>query len=257
MIERTLEPAIYASSVLFLILCSFITYFVVIYRKKQAELERERLLFQAQLKSAEFQSQLEIVEQTLQSLALEIHDGVGQRLTLTLMYINQMLCSDSELKSTCADLLESTLTDLRNICKNMNGNYVLERGIENALEREAQLLSKGKVIECGFKTSGIIQLLNDQQEIILFRCAQEAINNAIKHAKANKISIGLMQNESHTILEIKDDGAGFDSSNIEKGLGLNNMQNRMHLLNGNFELNSAIGLGTKLKFSVPNQPKLN
>lgn len=251
--KESIELTVFAGTLLFVLLSSFIIYFAIIYRRNQREIQRERLLFQTQLDAAGFQSHLEIKESTLQNLSREIHDGIGQKLTLTLLYINQLPDDEHQMRQSSAELIENTLHDLRNICKNLSGDYVIEKGIEIALEREASLINSSRKLSCRFKSSGMDYLLSEKQEIILFRCAQEALNNAMRHSSATEIEILVNQNAEMTHLSIKDNGIGFDSQNCSGHLGIQNMRKRIELLSGKMHIQSATGRGVQIVFEVPNK----
>jgi len=251
--KESIELTIFAGTLLFVLLSSFIIYFVIIYRRNQREIERERLLFQTKLDAAGFQSHLEIKESTLQKVSQEIHDGIGQKLTLTLLYINQLPEDELNIRKSSADLIENTLYDLRNICKNLSGDYVIDKGIEIALEREACLINSSRKLTCRFHSSGMDYNLTEKQEIILFRCAQEALNNAMRHSNATEIEISVFQNDQITNLCIKDNGIGFNANNYTGNLGISNMKNRIELLSGKMSIESEKGKGVVIEFQVPNK----
>ena len=97
--------------------------------------------------------------------------------------------------------------------------------------------------------------------MIIFRIIQEAIQNIIKHAKATDVGISLSYSDNQLILEIRDNGIGFNitahdnTSDIKKS-GLQNLKKRTHLLQGTFNINSNEGSGTSLKFLFPNHTQL-
>jgi len=90
-------------------------------------------------------------------------------------------------------------------------------------------------------------------EIYLFRIAQEAINNTLKHAGARQIQLCLEEIEKHLFFTLEDDGCGFDTGSqpLHKGNGLINMKERVNLLNGYFELTTSPGNGTKIDIEIP------
>ena len=92
------------------------------------------------------------------------------------------------------------------------------------------------------------------QKLTLFRIAQEALNNVVKHAEATATMIELSNRENIIQLVIKDDGKGFDSFAARKGAGLNNIRNRVYLLNGNLTFNTQPGKGCTLVVELPHHP---
>ena len=84
-----------------------------------------------------------------------------------------------------------------------------------------------------------------------YRIAQEALNNAIKHARAKRIQVQVVEDEGTLGVEIRDDGVGFDPETVEKGLGLAGMRDRVVLLGGTFEVESQTGGGTRIYAVIP------
>jgi signal transduction histidine kinase len=85
---------------------------------------------------------------------------------------------------------------------------------------------------------------------MVFRIVQEQVNNIVKHAEASRIIIRLVNDDDLLVLEINDDGNGFDTESIKRGLGLTNMKNRAELLGGNFSLISTPGKGTTVLVTI-------
>jgi|GEM_PF-384138 len=249
--QDEIQLILYGGIVLLSVFASVILFVLLTYRKKQVEHFREKELDQKQFESAQLQSQIEIKEQTLEYLAQEIHDNVSHRLTLAAIHINTLECTDEELRNTTSELIDKALHDLRDLSKSLSGNYILEKGIELALEREAELISASKKIRCDFSCTGEHHGLNDQQEILLFRCAQEALNNAVKHSEGNQLAIRMEQTREHISVHIEDNGKGMDITNVQQGVGVRSIQQRITLLNGTFTFEAKKGGGTVVKFEVP------
>jgi signal transduction histidine kinase len=95
-----------------------------------------------------------------------------------------------------------------------------------------------------------IQLAKDS-EVALYYIAQEALNNILRHAHARNVSVNIRQTRQNVILEIKDDGQGFDIKKLDNsGLGLRNMKERALQANGKFRITSKVNKGTKVVVSV-------
>jgi signal transduction histidine kinase len=93
--------------------------------------------------------------------------------------------------------------------------------------------------------------LSENQKLTLFRIIQEALNNAIKNAKATNVLINLYQCKNNILLNIKDDGVGFEPVSVKKGSGLKNIQNRVYLANGSITLESNPGNGCNIEIKFP------
>jgi signal transduction histidine kinase len=99
--------------------------------------------------------------------------------------------------------------------------------------------------------------LSKQTEVVLYYVAQEALNNTLKHAGAKSISVTLKQGRRNVILEILDDGCGFDPKNVERGgLGLINMHERISQIRGKIQILSAPEKGTRIVITVPKDPSV-
>jgi two-component system, NarL family, sensor kinase len=224
----------------------------LVYQKRQEELKntfRQEIL----------QAQLEIQEQTLQNISQEIHDNIGQVLSLAKLHLATMdLSFDPFLEVKVQDsksLVGKAIQDLRNLSHSLNTDFINETGLPGALENELEIIRKSRVYETIFSVDGAIQKLDKQKELILFRITQELINNIIKHAKAKKINVRLLYRPDYFSLTVADDGEGFDltpqNQNNNFGLGIKNMNNRAKLIGAAFTMTSASGKGTTAEIVLP------
>jgi signal transduction histidine kinase len=237
---------VYGGIVLFLILSVAIVFFVIAYKKSQRAHITEKQLLQQAFQTELLSSQLEISEQTMKQIAQEIHDNIGQRMTLAIQ-LNQQGGASTELQP----ILQEVLNDLRNLSHSLHTTKIADMGLDLALERECELMAKATQLTCNYQPPKSRILLTEQNEIILFRCAQEILNNVIKHARAKKIAVRLETSGQFLNLQVKDDGNGFDYLNIEKGLGLTSLKNRVEMINGTLDIQSTRNTGTMVSISVP------
>ncbi len=225
-------------------------------------------MFQLEKKSmtAEFQqillqTQLEIQEQTLKNISQEIHDNVGQVLSLAKLNLNTMDINKTEqLKGKIDNTLiqvSKAINDLRDISKSFNTDNIAAIGLIRAIEYELEMIRKTGSHKAIFEISGTIKKLEPQKELILFRIMQEILHNVIKHAEAGTIHVFAAYTDKELELEITDDGKGFDPAllsndgNSGLGLGIRNMQNRAKLIRAEFAVNSSSGKGTTVKITLP------
>ena len=102
-----------------------------------------------------------------------------------------------------------------------------------------------------FATEGFLpELLSDTEELIIFRVVQEQLNNIIKYSKATKVTIDLFIWNRRCSLHIIDNGIGFNTQSVFKGIGLSNMRTRVESVKGKLELTSIIGKGTELNVEI-------
>ncbi|MFT5183418.1 MAG: two-component system NarL family sensor kinase [Flavobacteriales bacterium] len=243
--NKELIFVIYGGIVLFLILSLAIIFFVVAYRRSQRAHITEKKLLKSEFQTELLETQLEISEQTMKQIAQEIHDNIGQRMTLAIQ-MNQQEKHSDELQP----ILKEVLNDLRDLSQSLHGHKIHDMGLDLALERECALISKAMGIPCEYQPPVERIIISDHVEIILFRCAQEILNNAMKHANTKRIKVQLNASTDLLSLTIKDFGKGFDASQGNGGLGFTSLRNRVGMILGEIDIQSSIGKGTSISISL-------
>lgn len=244
-------------TILILLLITFITVIVYRYQQKQnayyKKLEELKIIHE----NAMLQSQLEIQEQTFQNISREIHDNIGQKLSLAKLNLNTLLFSDidkviAQVNDT-VNMISESINDLSDISRSMSSEIVLNNGLIKALEFEKTQLEKSGLYKMGFAVTGESVFLEADKELVLFRIAQEALNNIVKHAAATVINLELHYDTNLLNFDIIDNGKGFSpgQKNNERSTGLINMRKRANMLNGKCVVISRCGIGTKVKIQIP------
>ena len=243
------------SVLLMLGLTLFITTIIYRYQQKQNAYFKDIETLKASHENALLQAQLEMQEQTFQNISREIHDNIGQKLTLAKLHLNTLNLDDKEKAlmqvTDSVDMISEAINDLTDISRSMSSEIILNNGLIKALEFEAAQLKKSGVYSISLSTTGNTVFLNANTELVLFRIVQEAINNIIKHARATIIDIHLHYAEAWLTMEINDNGKGFNSAENQYGTGLQNINKRATMLKGKFEISSIINTGTKFKIEIP------
>jgi hypothetical protein len=200
-------------------------------------------------------AKIQVQELTFQHISREIHDNIGQKLSLTKLQLNTLVLSaDSNLKSRLDDitqLLTESLNDLRDLSRSMSSDFIAGNGFIKTIENEIEQLNRYGQFDLKLTLTGEAIYMNTEKEVVLFRIIQEGLNNIIKHAEATQIHIVLHYTKSNLIIEIKDNGVGFNLNNQSEGNGLNNIRNRARSLEGLAEFESSKGNGTNLKIKIP------
>ncbi|MEO7535487.1 MAG: ATP-binding protein [Ferruginibacter sp.] len=234
--------------ILIAFLCASIVMIVYLYQKRQLAYLKEMDELREKHRNALFLSQVEIQEQTFRNITRDIHNNIGNKLTSAREFLTT-LSGDSlqevkEKVNKSVMLLSAGMTDLRDIARSMSSEIIANNGLIKALEFEVIQLRKTNLYSIDFVIAGEPIFLSGYQELILFRIAQEAIGNIIKHAKATRVNIDL-QYSTHTVrLSIKDNGIGFDPVKYVKGDGLIGVQKRAKLLHGRFQLTQIAAKGS-------------
>ncbi|MEO6489480.1 MAG: ATP-binding protein [Ferruginibacter sp.] len=201
------------------------------------------------------QSQLEIQEQTFENISREIHDNIGQKLTLAKLHLNTLHLKDEFASSIHLDdsilMISEAINDLSDISRSMSSEIILNNGLIKGLEFEVAQLNKSSLYNIELIITGDAIFLSSQTELVLFRIVQEALNNIMKHSLASIVEIHLHYNQHKINLEINDDGKGFITSENKLGTGISNMCRRAQLLSGKSTVSSCPGKGTQIQIEIP------
>jgi signal transduction histidine kinase len=249
------------ATVLFALLFLFFFLFFRNVIKKQNKMLLKEEQMKNEFSQTLLQSQLEIQEQTLKNISQEIHDNIGQALTLAKLNLNTMPVAKEQQEkiSTTKEIISKAISDLRDLSRSLNTDYIADMGLHKALEFEFNLISKSSTIQTKLQAEGEPFRMDQQKELILFRIIQEALNNTMKHAGAKNITAGIRYHSDKLELSLIDDGKGFEmietANETGAGLGLRNMQNRAKLIGAELNINSRPGNGTVIKILLPNQPE--
>ncbi|MFT3825861.1 MAG: ATP-binding protein [Chitinophagaceae bacterium] len=248
-------------SLFMLLIIAFIVVFIVLYQKRHKKYIEEKTALENNFHQALLQAQLEIQEQTLQNISQEVHDNIGQVLSLAKMYLGTMYTASTEQLHAKLDdtrgLVGKAIQDLRDLSKMLHTGYVTEMGLLRSVEYELEMLRKTGTIEAVAEVEGTPYKSDARKELILFRIIQEVIHNVIKHAEAGRITVLFNYQPAYLSVTLTDNGKGFDmtllntNENTKFGLGLRNMQNRAHLIGAEFSLSSIPGNGTTVTLILP------
>ncbi len=245
---------IYMVLVLLLVTFLIITFFIV-FQKRKNKLLIQRMHKQRQFEEEITKTALEIKEQTLKNIGWELHDNVGQLLSVATMQLNVIsneVPEDTKQKfEDTRDVIKKSLQEVRALSKSLNSEVIQNVGLEKSIQNELNRFNKLKFVIAELKINGETGLINAKDEIIIFRIMQEFFSNSIKYSKAEKLLVTIDYFEDRVEIRATDDGVGFDMETVEKGSGLINMQSRARLIGAEFSLNSSINEGVFLNLSYP------
>ncbi len=192
-------------------------------------------------------------------LARELHDAVTQSLySLTLFAeANRRfaregnLALSSEYAARLGDAAQQALREMRLLVHNLRPSILEQAGLVRAIQQRLDGVERRAGIQAALDAQGALDLPAHVEEA-LFHLSQEALNNALKHAAATKVTVTLQQVEDTVKLVIRDNGCGFepDSEEDSGGLGLVSMQERVALLNGDLQLETAVNQGTTITVTL-------
>ncbi len=190
-------------------------------------------------------------------LARELHDETGQALTSMLLGLaaieaSQTLAEVRKASESLRKLVVSTLQDVRRLAVELRPTALDDFGLLPALRRLGHSVTEGSALNVQVEARLGGERLPADAETAVYRIVQEALTNAVKHAEARHVSVVLTRKNASMSVVIEDDGRGFDPATVrQEALGLLGMQERVALLDGSLEIESAPGAGTTLILELP------
>lgn len=198
-------------------------------------------------------SQIEIQEQTFKNISREIHDNVGQKLSLAKLYLNnaKLICLDPQIEEAIK-IIGFSINDLRDVSRNMSADLINQFGFITVLESEIAQLRGTGVYDIIFEVEGDKIFLNKKTELFLYRIIQEVLHNILKHAEATRLELKLTYLPDKLLFTIFDNGKGFkQTADFHHGQGLINISKRLQLLNGSYSIDCPLGKGTTFSINIP------
>lgn len=242
---------------IFLIAPVFIIVYVSLYNKKKAKHLEEKEALKKTFELELLKSQFEVQEHTMETIATNLHDNIGQLLSLTSITLSSIQADNvQEGKiNTAGELVLRAIQEIRQLSKIMSGKELIRKNLGHAIAFELDWIKKGTDYEVLFTdhTTRTIPEHMDK-ELILFRLFQEIISNIIRHAEATQITILIEQTDKTLSLQVKDNGKGFiieEKLQASEGMGLFNISKRAKMMDGTFSIHSVTDVGTDILVSIP------
>tara|TARA_R110001583_G_scaffold35585_1_gene118195 strand:+ start:43014 stop:43790 length:777 start_codon:yes stop_codon:yes gene_type:complete len=255
--QKEIQILIFVTTIIVLILAiTLIVFFFYFQQKKTTYILKQRET-QQRFDEEITKSKLEIQEQALQNISWEIHDNIGQLLSVAKMQLNMIQMSLPEEQqnkvSETGEIIGKSLQELRGLAKSLNPETIKNNGLIDSLKLEIERFNRLNFLDASLKISEEPYNLSNEKEIILFRILQEFCNNTLKYSKAKHLAIELKYTGNQLEIFAKDDGIGFDLNDTtnQHGIGLLNMKSRAKLIGGKIALKASKNNGTKLHISCP------
>ncbi len=247
--------------VVIVLLTAFAIIFFITFQRRKNKLLIEKYEAQKQYEEEIIRSRLEIQEQTLKNVGWELHDNIGQLLSVANLQLNILARTSGESNPDSIhelkDIVGRSLQEVRALSKSLNSDVVEYAGLEASVTNEIERFNRLNVIEASFSSEGEKFFPPKEDTIILFRILQEFFSNVLKHSKATKLSVVFLYRSGELQITARDNGKGFDVEKVEKSSGLFNMKKRAEIINSSFRLDSALNGGTSLYLSYPTKIKQN
>ena len=253
-----ISSLIIVMTITFTLMVPFIILLGFMFRNRHIRHLKEKQQLQQEI----LRTQIEIQQQTLHTVSQEIHDNIGQLLSMAKMQLNIMEESSmpEQYKPQIIKTNETVgkaIEDLRNLAKGVNPDFVQTYGLAECTRFELDRLQNTGVFTTNMQTHGTPYSLDLSKEFVIYRVIQENLNNIIRHSKATAVSIDLYYAPNNFKCRIADNGQGFDMEKVsgsgitESGSGLKNMQQRIKMIDGVINIDSQINKGTTVEITLP------
>ncbi|CAM1342684.1 sensor histidine kinase [Tenacibaculum aestuarii] len=232
------------TTVVLLVIIVFLIFLFTIFQQRKNKLLLERAENKKRYEREIAETQIEIREETLRNISWELHDNIGQLLTLAKI---QLQHASPESMGEISGIIAKSLTEVRALSKIINPDFINSVKLKKALELEIARFNRLNYIEASLEVTGIEQEINQKHGIIIFRILQEFFSNTIKHSKASKLEVFLNYKDDSVEIKAQDNGVGFDMLRVGlKGIGLQNIKARAKLINAEAKFKSEPQKGTSL-----------
>lgn len=212
---------------------------LLIQQKKQAIFEQERAL-----------SKVEIQDQTLKYIGQELHDDLGQKLSVARLMTNKISYDpDADSKQIAEEinlLIGECLQDIRNLSKAFIVPPTVHFDLMESLEKEIFRIKRLGLLEVAYHIGPHTLTVNPEHGLILFRILQECITNVIKHSRSRSIELVIEDHQKFIKFMVTDEGIGYKNVRNSGGTGLNNMISRAKIINAEFKIHSVENKGTRV-----------
>lgn len=201
---------------------------------------------------------MEVREQTMQTIASNLHDNIGQLLSLTVVTLSSINLDEPERVAakveSAGQLAKRSIKELRQLSRLIYGQELIRMGLADAIKFELDYLETAGLHTITFNRNYKNKEGQSDKEIILFRIFQEVLNNVIKHAAATAIEVTIAQNDKRLNLVIKDNGKSFNAEEVlkeKRGMGLFNIRKRVQIIDGDVNIIANPNIGTEINIIIP------
>ena len=243
--EKEITELFILLSVVAVSISSVLIILFVVFQSKKNKLLLKQKESEKQFEKEITNSKIEIREETFRNISWELHDNIGQLITLAKVQMQ----NESD-KQEVGETLSKALTELRSLSKQTNPEVLKTISFTKAIGGEIDRFNRLNFLEADLKIIGKEVDLGSKNEVVLFRILQEFFSNTIKHSKASKLNLVLDYQKEHLQIKVEDNGIGFDFKNSaekeDAGIGLLNIAKRAELIGAISKLESIKGKGTQL-----------
>jgi signal transduction histidine kinase len=223
--------------------------FILLHRRRVAEhLLKEEERYQRLLT----EGMIEVQEREREWIGRELHDNVNQVLTTVKLYLETASKQvDNPLIPRSMQLINSSINEIRNLSHQLSAPTLGTRSLIDSINALIEMIGFSSNLLIKFDHHEYRGQLNMNQKLALYRILQELMKNVVAHAGATKVWVTLAQKNKGVILEVRDNGKGFDAAIEGGGIGIKNILSRAQIIEGNVNIESAPGKGSIIKVVIP------
>ncbi len=251
-----IDSALYIGTALESIILSFALAKKINFYKQ----EKESIQEQAYQQAVTFSHELITMQETERKrIASELHDSVGQKLIVIKNKVLLSLKTNGENKKPdhLAENVADVIQEIRSISYGLRPYQIDLLGLTQSVKSLAEETFEAAGINYEMHADNIDTLLDADSQMNIYRIIQECLNNIVKHSRASKCSINIYKNNQQIAIKIKDDGIGYREDDQQKGFGLRGIKERLHILRGTINAESADPTGTITTIQLPLPPANN
>lgn len=257
--QKSALNIVFIISILLLLILGYLGY--MNFKKGQQIARQQQALQQQKIIDLEKDKQILSIDAMLKGqeeersrIAKDLHDGLGGLLSgtkLSFVNIKENLALTPENAvqfDRSLSMLDNTIGDLRKVAQNLMPEALVKFGLHEAVRDFCDSIQASSGMKVSYQEPGEKRKLNSTAEVFAYRIIQELVNNAVKHAEANRVIVQLAMNRERVYITVEDDGKGFDKSNTAraKGAGMANIHYRVQYFNGTTDVVTSPGNGTSI-----------
>jgi len=240
------------TSVLVVLMAATIIILFAVFQRRKNKLLQKQEENQKRFEREISETQIEIREETLRNISWELHDNIGQLLTLAKI---QLQSASKENIADVKETISKSLQEIRSLSKLINPEVIKNIKLKKAIQLEIDRFNRLNFIRSTLKVKGKERDIDEKSNIIIFRILQEFFSNTIKHSKASTLCVELNFKEKSLEIKAKDNGIGFLTDKVlNNGIGLQNIKNRAKLIGADVHFISAPKKGTTLTINYTFKP---
>jgi signal transduction histidine kinase len=246
----------------FLFLIIWLLFFLVYYQRKKRDFIEDQQRMEANYKIELTRVEQEIQEETIKQIGYELHDNIGQLVTVAKIHLQNLMKSNPESQlGEIHVVVSKALEELRRLSKSLDASPIENQSLKDLLEKDQARINQLGHVEFILEIVGTPVEIDSKKKIILYRMIQEIVTNALKHAKCDEIKVLIDYGSNDIKFIVSDNGNGFDTSimnsNESGGSGLRHLKSRVMLLGGQLLLDSSKESGTKYQIICPKSSLCN